>query len=67
MRAEVIYMVADVLEANCMKKILNIYEKASRQAINYTKSEVYFSRNTPTNIKNTISNILEVTEVLGTG
>ncbi|MCI00775.1 RNA-directed DNA polymerase (Reverse transcriptase), partial [Trifolium medium] len=52
---------ADVREAQCMKKILNVYEKASRQAINYAKSEVYFSRNTPSNIKE------RVTEVLGRG
>jgi hypothetical protein len=50
-----------------MKQILNDYERASGQAINYTKSEVYFSRNTPTNIKEQVSGILGVTEVLGTG
>ncbi|GAU29295.1 hypothetical protein TSUD_226660 [Trifolium subterraneum] len=59
--------VADVREVECMKKILNDYEKASGQAINYAKSEVYFSRNTPTNIKEQISNILGVNEVMGTG
>jgi hypothetical protein len=46
---------------------LNDYEKASGQAINYSKSEVYFSRNTPTNIKDQISGILGVNEVMGTG
>jgi hypothetical protein len=50
-----------------MKKKLNDYEKASGQAINYSKSEVYFSRNTPTNIKDQISGILGVNEVMGTG
>jgi hypothetical protein len=49
-----------------MKQILNDYERASGQAINYTKSEFYFSRNTPTNIKEQVSGILGVTEVLGT-
>ncbi|KAK2445802.1 putative mitochondrial protein [Trifolium repens] len=58
---------ADIREANCMKKILNDYEKASGQAVNYTKSEVYFSRNTPNNIKEQISDILGVQEVMGTG
>jgi hypothetical protein len=50
-----------------MKRILNDYEKASGQAINYSKSEVYFSRNTPNDIKRTVSEILGVTEVMGTG
>jgi hypothetical protein len=58
---------ANVREAQCMKKILNDYEKASGQAINYVKSEVYFSRNTPNDMKESISNILGVTKVLGTG
>jgi hypothetical protein len=57
---------ADAREAQCMKQILNDYERASGQAINYTKSEFYFSRNTPTNIKEQVSGILGVTEVLGT-
>ncbi|PNX78725.1 ribonuclease H, partial [Trifolium pratense] len=51
MKAEVTFMVADIREAQCMKKILNDYEKASGHAINYTKSEVYYSRNTPASIK----------------
>jgi hypothetical protein len=58
---------ADIREAQSMKKILNDYEGASGQAINYAKSEVYFSRNTPDTIKNQITDILGVTEVMGTG
>jgi hypothetical protein len=58
---------ADIREAQCMKRILNDYEKASGQAINYSKSEVYFSRNTPNDIKGTMSETLGVTEVMGTG
>jgi hypothetical protein len=50
-----------------MKKILDTYEKASGQAINYAKSEVYFSRNTPNHIKESISDILGVNVVMGTG
>ncbi|PNX94585.1 ribonuclease H [Trifolium pratense] len=57
---------ADVGEAQNMKKILNDYERASGQAINYAKSEVYFSRNTPNNIKAQVSDILGVNEVMGT-
>jgi hypothetical protein len=49
-----------------MKRILNDYEKASGQAINYGKLGVYFSRNTPNSIKDKILEILRVNEVLGT-
>jgi hypothetical protein len=31
----------DVLEAQCMKNILNTYEKASGKTISYAKSEVF--------------------------
>ncbi|MCH79971.1 hypothetical protein A2U01_0000733, partial [Trifolium medium] len=58
---------ANEKEAQCMKKILDIYEKASGQAINYAKSEVYFNMNTPNHIKESISNTLGFTEVVGTG
>ncbi|CAJ2642045.1 unnamed protein product [Trifolium pratense] len=57
---------ADVRKAQCMKQILNNYEKASDQAINYAKSEVYFSRNTSNDIKIQISDTLGVSEVMGT-
>jgi hypothetical protein len=48
-----------------MKRILNDYEKASTQAINYTKFEVYFSRNTPNDIKGTVSGILGMPSMIG--
>jgi hypothetical protein len=47
--------------------ILDEYEKASGQAINYSKSEVYFSRNTHSNIKDQVTTTLGVSETLGTG
>jgi hypothetical protein len=50
-----------------MKMILDEYEKASGQAINYSKSEVYFSRNTPSDIKDQVTTTLGVSETLGTG
>jgi hypothetical protein len=58
---------ADVREVQCMKKILQDHEHASGQAINFAKSEIYFSKNTPSNIKDIISNTLEVNEVMGRG
>lgn len=50
-----------------MKDILASYEAASGQAINLQKPEIFFSRNTPEETKNNISNILGVRQVLGTG
>jgi hypothetical protein len=56
----------DEIKAQCIKRILNKYEQALGQAINYTNSKVYLNRNTADNIKVNIFTILEVTEVLGT-
>jgi len=54
-------------EANVMKGILATYEAASGQAINLQKSEIFCSRNTPTDVKTDIANIMGVRQVLGTG
>jgi hypothetical protein len=54
------HICARVLKLKDGKQIFNDYEKASGQAINYAKSEVYFSRNTPTNIKSQITAIIDV-------
>jgi hypothetical protein len=54
-------------EANVMKGILATYEAASGQAINLQKSEIFCSRNTPTDVKTEIANIMGVRQVLGTG
>jgi hypothetical protein len=50
-----------------MKNILNTYEAASGQAISLPKSEILYSRNVPDALKNSITNILAVRAVLGTG
>jgi len=50
-----------------MKNILAIYEKASGQAVNLQKSEIFCSRNVSTVEHNIIANILGVQVVLGTG
>lgn len=49
-----------------MKNILTTYEAASGKAINLQKSEMYCSRNTPTDYKKHLANILRVRQVLGT-
>jgi len=54
-------------EANIMKNILATYEAASGQAINLQKFEIFCSRNTPTDMRTEIANIMGVRQVLGTG
>src|SRR4030065_1521215 len=50
-----------------MKNILTMYEAASGQAISLPKSEIYFSRNVSDTLQNSITNIMGVQVVLGTG
>jgi hypothetical protein len=50
-----------------MKNILATYEAASGQTINFQKSEIFCSRNVPGNIQTSISNLVGVNAVLGTG
>ncbi|KAG5049226.1 hypothetical protein JHK85_010329 [Glycine max] len=45
---------------NIYMKILSLYEKAYGQAISLAKSKVFFSRNTPPNIKDEVTSILGV-------
>jgi hypothetical protein len=62
-----LFFKADVGEVNVMKDILTLYEIASGQAISLPKSEIYCSRNVPDPLKQTITDILGVQVVLGTG
>jgi hypothetical protein len=48
-------------------QILKIYEEATGQEINMTKSEVFFSRNLSIAAQEDLSNIMGVRHVLGTG
>ncbi|KAK2398440.1 putative mitochondrial protein [Trifolium repens] len=50
-----------------MKNILSLYEAASGQAISLPKSEVFYSRNVSGPLKHSITDILGVQVVLGTG
>jgi len=50
-----------------MKNILHTYELATGQAISLPKSEVFFSSVVSTPLKDTITNILGVRAVMGTG
>jgi len=46
---------------------ISMYELASGQAISLPKSEIYCSRNVPDSLKQTLSDILGVQAVFGTG
>lgn len=54
-------------ECTVLKELLALYEQASGQAINFQKSEVFFSKNTPSKAKETLTGILGVSECLKTG
>jgi hypothetical protein len=54
-------------QAQTMKSILSLYEAASGQAISLPKSEIYYSRNVSIALKQSITAIMGVQVVLGTG
>jgi hypothetical protein len=54
-------------ETTKLKEILQTYEAASRQAVNFQKSEIMFSRNTPDADREEIKNLFQVTATLGSG
>jgi hypothetical protein len=54
-------------QAQTMKSILSMYEAASGQSISLPKSEVYYSRKVSAALIQSITTILEVQAVLGTG
>lgn len=53
-------------EGEAMRHILSLYELASGQSINLNKSKIFYSRNVPSNVQNTITNIMGA-ECLGMG
>ncbi|KAK2410765.1 hypothetical protein QL285_046110 [Trifolium repens] len=56
-----------ISETSKLMEILKIYEMASGQEINLSKSEVFFSRNLSIAAQEDLSNIMGVKHVLGTG
>lgn len=50
-----------------MKDILDTYGRASRQIINFQKSEVFFNSNTTPNLRQNITSFLGVTQSIGRG
>jgi len=62
-----LFFEAEEREANMMNHILEVYEAASGQAISLPKSEVYYSRSVPIPTQESITTILVVRAVMGTG
>lgn len=58
---------ANVHEANALKEVLHIYGKMSGQAINFSKSGTFFSKNVEDGVKTEIADILGVHQSLNTG
>jgi hypothetical protein len=54
-------------EENYFKDILLGYEVESRQAINFSKSTVAFSKNTSHEVATSISSLMGVTKITGNG
>lgn len=50
-----------------MKYILSTYEAASGQAINFSNSGIFFSRNVVDDLQHTLSGILGISNPLNTG
>lgn len=51
---------ANVLEAFFIQHCLNLYEKASGQVVNFTKSRIHFSRNTAHADREAVCNEIQV-------
>ncbi|RHN55891.1 putative RNA-directed DNA polymerase [Medicago truncatula] len=58
---------ATISEAQCLKDILSSYELASGQAINYRKSAISFSANTPQDSISSIMTCLGISSAIGSG
>ncbi|XP_050207383.1 uncharacterized protein LOC126656807 [Mercurialis annua] len=62
-----LFVQASHFQASNVKRILQVYCQASGQLINFTKSSIFFSRNTPMRLRDVVMNILEVSHVGGCG
>ncbi|XP_012065477.1 uncharacterized protein LOC105628642 [Jatropha curcas] len=58
-----LFFQATLEEARVVQKCLQLYENASGQKINLSKSTIFFSRNTKDFLKAAIRNLLQVTQV----
>jgi len=62
-----LFFKAELSQAQTMKNILTIYEAVLGQSISLPKSELYCSRNVSDPLKTSITQIMGVKQVLGTG
>ena len=53
-------------ECNVMKGILTVYESASKEAINFQKSSIFFSTNVAADLRDTLTGILGASSPLDT-
>ena len=63
-----VFLKASVQESQSLKHILAMYAAESRQQINFNKSSITFTANTPRQVRSQICSLLQVTEkdTLGT-
>ncbi|KAL4323307.1 hypothetical protein GQ457_11G024900 [Hibiscus cannabinus] len=63
----VVFVRNSVQEVSRLKEVLNIFAASSGQRINFDKSTIFFSPNTPTAHRRQISSVLGVSEVFDPG
>ncbi|XP_059629898.1 uncharacterized protein LOC132272835 [Cornus florida] len=54
----IVFCATDSTEVGVLKRILNDYEWASRQQVNFSKSSIFFSRNVPMPLRRSFSHAL---------
>ncbi|CAM8990804.1 unnamed protein product [Rhodiola kirilowii] len=57
------FIKAEAAEAGALKRILSQFEAVSGQRVNYEKSEICFSRNTPGNVRAGVCSVFGVVQV----
>ena len=60
----IIFAKAMEVQANAIKNLLELYEAASDQQVNYSKTDVAFSKGIPEELRRRITQILNIKEVL---
>ncbi|CAM8940407.1 unnamed protein product [Rhodiola kirilowii] len=59
----IFFLKCKVAEAETLRDILSQYEEASGQRVNFEKSEISFSKNTPADVRRSIGGIFRVPQV----
>ncbi|XP_075661255.1 uncharacterized protein LOC142631065 [Castanea sativa] len=63
----ILFAKADMVGAKAIKDVLNKFFKESGQVVSVEKSCIYFSRNVPSNVKQDICDILDISETSALG